>query len=196
MPVIRIGNIKPGNPAALGFASFGTGSFAIGMFCLNVTVLPQAITGICLGYVGLCQFLAGLFELLSGNTFAATTMCTYSGFFLSFSYTFSPGSGFLQLAEQYGEHVLNQSVGVFMLGYTIISFVFLLGTLRQPWLIRITLTCVFFGFLTSTLGHFLANNGLIMASGVLSVCIAAVAWYTTAALIYDENTTFIKVPFF
>ncbi|KAI8059216.1 GPR1/FUN34/yaaH family-domain-containing protein [Gongronella butleri] len=195
-PSLKIGNARPGNPAPLGFFSFGTGSLAVGLFCLDVTPLPHAVTGVCVGYAGLGQFLCGLFELLIGNTYAATTMISFSGFFFSFAYTFSPQSGFLELAEKMDPKVLNNSTAVFMLGYSAIAFIFLLGTFRQPWLIRITLTFVFLGFFTSMLGHFLNIQALLTASGAFSICIAAVAYYIGAALLYDESNTFIKLPFF
>ncbi|KAI8096460.1 GPR1/FUN34/yaaH family-domain-containing protein [Halteromyces radiatus] len=188
---------KPGNPAAIGFASFATGSLVIGLYCIGLlTNLPQVTVGVALGFTGICQFTSGLLELLIGNTYAATTMMTYSGFFFSFGIMFSPASGFLEIAMKEGEDALQTCVGLYMLGYTFVSFIFFLGTFRQPWLIRATLLQVFLAFLTSCLGNFLHNNGLVAASGWISISLALTAYYVMATLIYDDTTTFIKLPAF
>ncbi|KAI8335336.1 GPR1/FUN34/yaaH family-domain-containing protein [Chlamydoabsidia padenii] len=186
---------KPGNPAAIGFASFATGSLVLGLYCIGlITNLPQVVVGVALGYSGIGQFVSGFMELLMGNVFAATTMMTYSGFFFSFGIMFSPASGFLELAIKGGEEELQKCVGLYMLGYTFISFIFFLGTLRQPWVIRAVLLQVFLGFFFSCLGNFLHVHGLIVASGWISISLALTAYYVMAALIFDETTTFIKLP--
>ncbi|KAI8336095.1 GPR1/FUN34/yaaH family-domain-containing protein [Chlamydoabsidia padenii] len=188
---------KPGNPAAIGFASFATGALMMGLYCIGLlTNLPQVVVGVALGYTGISQFISGFMELLIGNTFAATTMMTYSGFFISFGIMFSPASGFLEIAEKQGTEALQTCMGLYMLGYTFISFLFFLGTFRQPWLIRGTLLQVFLSFLFSCLGNFLHNQTLTAVSGWISISLALTAYYVMAVIIFDDTTTFIKLPFF
>ena len=45
---------------------------------------PNVVLGMALGYGGLVQLLAGMWEFASGNTFAATAFSSYGGFWLSF----------------------------------------------------------------------------------------------------------------
>ncbi|CAO3576930.1 unnamed protein product [Absidia cylindrospora] len=188
---------KPGNPAAIGFASFASGSLVLGLTQIGlITSLPQVAVGVALGYTGIAQFISGFMELLMGNTYAATTMMTYSGFFFSYGIMFTPASGFLEAAMPEGEDALQQCIGVYMLGYAFVSFIFFLGTFRQPILIRATLFQVFLAFLFSCLGNFLHVPGLLAAGGWVSITLALTAYYIMATMIFDETTTFIKLPFF
>lgn len=161
-----------------------------------MTNLPQIAVGVALGFTGVSQFLSGLFELLLGNVYAATTMLTYSGFFFSFGLTFSPASGFLQAAMPEGEEALDFCVGIFMLAYTIPSFLFFLGTFRQPILIRVLLFQVFTSFFFSCIGAFLHMKVLTAVSGWISISLAINAWYIMCTFIFDETTTTIKFPMF
>ncbi|CAO3623718.1 unnamed protein product [Cunninghamella blakesleeana] len=188
---------KPGNPAAIGFSSFAVGSFVLGLYSTGlITNLPQIAVGVALGFTGVSQFVSGLLELLIGNTFAGTTMLTYSGFFFSFGLTFSPATGFLQAIAAEGEEALEFCVGLFMLAYTIPSFLFFLGTFRQPILIRVLLFQVFLGFLFSCLGAFLHMKVLTAVGGWITLSLAINAWYIMCTFLFDDTTTTFKLPMF
>lgn len=45
---------------------------------------PNVVLGMALGYGGLVQLLAGMWEFAAGNTFGATAFSSYGGFWLSF----------------------------------------------------------------------------------------------------------------
>lgn len=44
--------------------------------------VPNVVVGLALGYGGLVQLLAGMWEFASGNTFAATAFSSYGGFWI------------------------------------------------------------------------------------------------------------------
>ncbi|KAI8391289.1 GPR1/FUN34/yaaH family-domain-containing protein [Radiomyces spectabilis] len=189
---------KAANPAAIGFGAFALCAFVLGLYNTGlITGLPQVAVGVALGYGAVGQFISGVGELYLGNTFAGTAMLTYSGFFLSYGVMFTPAGGFLEAAmEAGGLEELNRCVGLYMTGYTIVSFLFFLGTFRQPILIRLVLGQVFLTFLFAALGGYTGNIVLTKIGGWFSFTLALTAWYVMCAIIYDDTTTFIRLPFF
>ncbi|KAI9309185.1 GPR1/FUN34/yaaH family-domain-containing protein [Cunninghamella echinulata] len=196
-PVVHPPLFKPGNPAVIGLSAFAVGSLVLGIYSTGlVTHLPQVVIGVALGFAGISQFVSGIFELIIGNTFAATTMLTYSGFFFTLGLTFSPATGFLKAVMVEGKEALDLCIGTIMLGYAVVSILFFLGTLRQPIIFRILLFEISAAFLLSSLGGFLHMHILSVAGGWVSIAIAITGWYIMCALLYNEKITPIKVPMF
>ncbi|KAI8367653.1 GPR1/FUN34/yaaH family-domain-containing protein [Radiomyces spectabilis] len=185
-------------PAAIGFSAFALCSFVLGLYNSGlVTHLPQVAIGVSFGAGAVGQFIAAICEIYLGNTYSATTFLTYSGFFFTYGIMFMPSSGFMSAAmEAGGLAELERCMGLVMAGYAIVSFLFFLGTFRQPWLVRLVLLQVFLTFFFGALGAFTGVAGLTKAGGWLSFTLAVTAWYIMCAILYQDNTTFIKLPFF
>jgi len=71
--------------------SFATTTFVLSMFNVSArgVTVPNVILGLAIGYGGLVQLLAGMWEFASGNTFAATAFSSYGGFWISFGFIYS-----------------------------------------------------------------------------------------------------------
>jgi succinate-acetate transporter protein len=185
-------------PAPIGFGAFALCSFVLGLYNTGlVTSLPQVAVGVAFGYGAMGQFVCGVCELFLGNMFAATTMLTFSGFFFTFGIMMIPSSGFLTVAmENGGIESVHLCMGLVQIGYAIAAFLFLLGTLRQPILIRLVLLQVFLAFLCGGVGGLTGINNFNIASGWISFTLSLTAWYVMAALLYTPDHTMIKLPFF
>ncbi|KAI9281458.1 GPR1/FUN34/yaaH family-domain-containing protein [Sporodiniella umbellata] len=186
------------NPAPLGFGAFALCSFVLGLYNTGlITNLPQVAIGVAFGYGAMGQFICGICELIIGNMFAATSMLTFSGFFLTFGIMMLPGSGFLSAAiTSGGEAAVGQCIGLVEIGYAIAAFLFLLGALRQPVLIRFVLLQVFLAFLFGGIGGLAGSHKMNIASGWVSFTLALTAWYVMCALLFTPENTMIKLPFF
>ncbi|KAI9487170.1 MAG: GPR1/FUN34/yaaH family-domain-containing protein [Benjaminiella poitrasii] len=185
-------------PAPIGFGAFALCSFVLGLYNSGlITSLPQVAVGVAFGYGAMGQFVCGICELVLGNMFAATTMLTFSGFFFTFGIMMVPSSGILELAMASGGlETVHKCMGLVQVGYAIAAFLFLLGTLRQPILIRLVLLQVFLAFLCGGVGGLTGINNFNLASGWISFTLALTAWYVMAALLYTPDHTMIKLPFF
>jgi succinate-acetate transporter protein len=185
-------------PAPIGFGAFALCSFILGLYNTGYVVrLPQIAVGVALGYGAMGQFVCGLTELFLGNTFAATSMLTFSGFFFTFGIMLIPSSGiFTFIMENGGIVAFEETLGLIQVAYAIASFLFLLGTFRQPILIRLVLLQVFLTFLCGGVGGLTGINNFVLAGGWISFTLSLTAWYVMAALIYTPDHTFIKFPFF
>ncbi|KAG0743019.1 hypothetical protein G6F57_006298 [Rhizopus arrhizus] len=186
------------NPAPIGFGAFALCSFVLGLYNSGlITHLPQVAIGVAFGYGAMGQFICGICELIIGNMFAATSMLTFSGFFFTFGIMIAPGSGFLSAAiEAGGEAEVGKCIGLVELGYAIAAFLFLLGALRQPILVRLVLLQVFLAFFFGAIGGLGGIAKFNVASGWVSFTLALTAWYVMCALLFTPETTMIKLPFF
>ncbi|GAA5808674.1 hypothetical protein MFLAVUS_002067 [Mucor flavus] len=188
----------PFNPAPIGFGAFALSSFVLGLYNSGlITDLPQVAVGVAFGYGAMGQFVCGICEIIAGNVFAATTMLTFSGFFLTFGIMMIPSAGVFELMiSQGGIEAVHKCMGLIQVGYAIAAFLFLLGTLRQPILIRLVLLQVFLAFLTGGVGGLTGIANFNLASGWISFTLALTAWYLMCAMLYTPETTFIKLPIF
>jgi succinate-acetate transporter protein len=100
---------KIANPAPLGLCAFALTTFVLGCINMNVRGVtePNMIVGPALAYGGLVQLCAGMWyvarhllnmrcandsrEMAVGNTFGATVLSSYGGFWISLAITFIPG---------------------------------------------------------------------------------------------------------
>lgn len=86
-------NRKIANPAPLGLAAFALTTFVLG--CINMQARditePNIVVGSAFAYGGLVQLLAGMWEMAAGNTFGATALSSYGGFWISLAIAFTPG---------------------------------------------------------------------------------------------------------
>ncbi|KAL9023429.1 MAG: hypothetical protein Q9196_007205 [Gyalolechia fulgens] len=112
-------NRKFANPAPLGLSAFALTTFVLSLINMRTRSVaePNLVVGLAFGYGGLVQLLAGMWEMAVGNTFGATALSSYGGFWLSFAIILTPG-GF-QIEEAYvsqqGELAFFDAFGFFLM---------------------------------------------------------------------------------
>jgi len=135
-----------------------------------------------------------------GNTFGATALSSYGGFWISFAIILTPGFAIeseLIAAGTNGSHaVFLNSFGLFLMGWFIFTFLLLLCTLRST----VAFFSLFFtldiAFLMLGIGY-LQNDGAepqsacIVAGGAFGLMAAFLAWYNALAGIADSSNRFV-----
>ena len=179
------------DPAPLGLAAFALTTFMLSGH--NANFIPDiAWVGLALFYGGLVQITAGMWEFRNRNAFGSTAFSTYGGFWLSLAI-------FVVLIETtklggalHGNDLAN-GLAWFLLSFAIFN------TYMMLWSLRINMA-VFGVFLTLEITEILlaigfwvaasrgvaptgADVGWIRAGGWAGIVTAAVAWYTSAALV-------------
>nr|CAG8644418.1 1034_t:CDS:2 [Entrophospora candida] len=106
------------NPAPLGLSAFAMSTFVFSMFSVVDIKIPQVGLGLALFYGGFIQLLAGMWEMKNGNTFCATLLSSYGGFWISFGFIFLPSSG---ITDAYKDNMemLDNAIGIYLIGWTI-----------------------------------------------------------------------------
>lgn len=191
------------NPAPLGLSAFALTTFVLSLINMgtkNITE-PNIVVAIAYGYGGLVQLLAGMWEMAIGNTFGATALSSYGGFWISVGIILTPG-GF-QIVEALGggtSAMFHHSFGLFLMGWFIFTFLLFLCTLRST----VAFSSLFFtldmAFLMLGIGYLdldsagAVNEGCIKAGGAFGILAAFIAWYNAFAGIADSSNSFFVVP--
>ena len=177
-------DVKIANPGPLGLLGFGLTTLLLSL--ANASLYPKgtglgAVLALALVYGGGAQLLAGMWEFRSGNTFGATAFTSYGAFWIAIALSTStafPAFSFLGDAHAFA---------YFLLGWTIITGIFLLGTLRINLALLVLFALLFVTFLLLTLGAFnppavaTDTNNLTVFGGYVGIATAIVAFYTALA---------------
>ncbi|KAJ5765453.1 hypothetical protein N7520_005012 [Penicillium odoratum] len=193
---------KFGNPAPLGLCAFALTTFvlsAINMGAADITA-PNIVVALAFGYGGLVQLLAGMWEMAVGNTFGATALSSYGGFWLSFAIVLTPG-GFEIATELGGADTknFNYSFGLFLMGWFIFTTILVFCTLKSTvaffllfFFLDITFLLLGIAYLQG--GGTAANPKIAKAGGLFGLLAAFAAWYNALAGIADTSNSFFICP--
>jgi succinate-acetate transporter protein len=136
-----------------------------------------------------------------GNTFGATALSSYGGFWLSFAIILTPGGFQIEetLTKGGNEAPFFNSFGLYLMGWFIFTFLLLICTLRST----VAFFSLFFtldlAFLMLGIGY-LQHDGVapqeqcIIAGGVFGLLAAFLAWYNALAGIADSTNSFFVIP--
>ena len=123
---------KFANPGPLGLSAFALTTFFLSLVnaqARDVTV-PDVVTGLgipspylmlilALAYGGFAQFMAGMWEFVTGNTFGAVAFTSYGAFWISFATILIPGFG---VAAAYPSAIeLTNALGHYLTGTQLVS---------------------------------------------------------------------------
>ncbi|KAF6793424.1 GPR/FUN34 family protein (GPR1/FUN34/yaaH family protein) [Colletotrichum sojae] len=198
---------KFANPAPLGLSAFALTTFVLS--CVNLqargVTKPNIAVPLAFGYGGLVQLLAGMWEMAVGNTFGATALSSYGGFWIAYGILLTPNWNIIgedgPYAANYSDHY--SAVGFFLTGWFIFTTLLLLCTMRSTVVFFSLFFTLDLAFLFLACENYAANNGALTAMRNLQICggtfgmIAAfLAWYCALAGIQDDSNSFFQVPVF
>jgi len=193
-PAFPVYHRKFANPAPLGLCAFALTTFVLSLVNVKAhgVTVPNVVVGLALGYGGLVQLLAGMWEFAAGNTFGATAFSSYGGFWISFAFLISPwadiGSAYTDATE------FEHAIGFYLFGWFIFTFLMWISSLRSS----IALSAVFFllwiTFLLLGCSYFTTNAGVLRAGGVFGLLTAFQAWYVALTGLLTPDTSYFVLP--
>jgi len=158
------------------------------------------IVSLAFGYGGLVQLLAAMWELAVGNTFGATALGSFGGFWISLAIVLTPG-GF-QIVEQYPTaEEFGYAFSFFLYGWFIFTFLLWILTLRSTWIFSALFFNTGWTFLMLALSYSyntagVPQEGFQKAGGMFGLLAAFLAWYIMLAGLADDSNSFFVVPVF
>ncbi len=179
------------DPAPLGLGAFAMTTLALSLY--NANIWPAAVfpaLALALVYGGFAQLLAGMWEFSRKNTFGAIAFTSYGAFWISY-YVFVH---FLAPAIKVG--ALGQASGVFLLGWTIVTFYLMIAALRVNGAVLAVFVALTVTFVFLTIGAFNSSKGFTHAGGWVGIVTAALAFYASAAGVINETFKKALVPVF
>jgi succinate-acetate transporter protein len=187
-PVQLIESTPVADPAPLGLAGFALTTFLLSGH--NASFIPDLIwVGPALFYGGLAQFCAGMWEFRNRNVFGATAFSTYGGFWMGLGIFVTLGVVTKNWFAGVGATNIDSSLAWFLFAFAIFNTYMLIGSMRVN-------AAVFGVFLTLeiteillVIGFFNISHGgtqwWLHAGGWAGIVTAGVAWYTSAAGVWN-----------
>jgi hypothetical protein len=183
------------NPSPLGLFAFASTSFVLSM--INVQArsvnVPNVTVGMAVFVGGLAQLLAGMWEFALGNTYGATFSSLYGGFWLAYAAILIPGSG-IEAAYSTTHGQEPDAVGIFLACSFLVTFIFLLGSLRVSIMLIATLTFLDVTYALLMIGEFTRSVTITKAGGWFGLITAALAYYLGAAQLINTENSFFNLP--
>ncbi|KAL2813575.1 GPR1/FUN34/yaaH family-domain-containing protein [Aspergillus granulosus] len=197
---------KFANPAPLGLSAFALTTFVLS--CINMgardITAPNIVIALAFGYGGLVQLLAGMWEMAVGNTFGATALSSYGGFWIAFAIVLTPGGFNIEgnlIDIDDGSHAMfYNSFGLFLMGWFIFTTILLFCTLRSTVAFFLLFLFLDLAFLLLGVGYIqrdsqgAPNPPVIKAGGFFGLLAAFAAWYNALAGIADSSNSFFIIP--
>ncbi len=175
---------SPADPAPLGLGAFALTTFVLSMF--NSGLVSKAgepvVLGLALGYGGIAQILAGMWEFRTGNTFGAVAFTSFGAFWISFWALLTFFAGDIPAAH------LGDAVGLYLIAWGIFTTYMFVASLRTTAAVAVVFFLLAVTFFLLGIGNSRGSEGLIEAGGWFGLATAAAAWYASFAAV--TNSTF------
>jgi succinate-acetate transporter protein len=178
------------DPAPLGLAAFALTTFLLSS--ANAGWMTHATSNAwlpyALGYGGVVQLLAGMWEFRNRNVFGATAFGTYGGFWIGLGLwvllvaEHAPPTGVS--ASAYAAQT-GKDVAWILLAFAIFNTYMLIWSTQLNWAIFGVFLTLEITEIVLFIGGFAANTNIVKAGGYIGVLTALVAWYASAALVIN-----------
>ena len=187
----------PADPGPLGLAAFAGTTFMLSLINAGLVgtqrlpgggLLPM-VAALALAYGGAAQFVAGIWEFRTGNTFGAVAFCSYGAFWISFFFI-------VQSVGKNAPAEVFSGLGLYLWMWGIFTAYMFIASLRTTGAVAIVflllaITFIVLGIGNSALaGTLKATNGTIKLGGYIGLVTAIAAWYASFASVL--NSTFAR----
>jgi succinate-acetate transporter protein len=197
----RLAGWTPADPGPLGLAGFAGSTFMLSLINTGLVgtqhapgggLLPM-VAGLVLAYGGIAQFLAGIWEFRTGNTFGAVAFCSYGAFWISFYFIVH------SVGQNTGSEVFS-GLGLYLWMWGIFTTYMFVASLRTTGAVALVflllaITFIILGIGNSALaGTTHVINGTIKLGGWLGIATAIAAWYASFAAVVNSTFGRIVLP--
>jgi succinate-acetate transporter protein len=188
----RTAGWTPADPGPVGLAGFATTTFVLSMINANLvsgSALP-VVLGLALAYGGIAQFVAGIWEFRTGNTFGATAFCSYGAFWISFFILVQ-----LDVAKIPGGEV-DSALGLYLWTWGIFTAYMFIASLRTTGAVALVFLLLAITFIVLGIGNAGGSSGTIHLGGWIGLVTAVAAWYASFAVVTNATWGRTVLPVF
>jgi succinate-acetate transporter protein len=169
-------DVKLSNPAAVGLAGFALTTFLLS--CQNTGLLQHssglwAMVPLAIFYGGLAQFIAGIMEFKTGNTFGMTAFISYGSFWMALS--------FLMIFLKIGivpSDAFSGAMGITLVAWTLFTaYMMLLTYVSKDNTLIAIFTFLEITFILLDIGNYAGSDIVTAIGGWVGIFVAILAWY-------------------
>jgi len=183
------------NPGPLGLSAFALTTFVLSLVNVQArdVTAPNIVVGLALFYGGMVQFAAGMWEFATGNTFGATALSSYGGFWLSYAVIQIPS---FNVVGAYGTNAeeLHTAIAYYLFGWFIFTFLMLVCTFRASVAFIFLFFTLDLAFLFLAISEYTGNVACGKAGGYFGLLAAFAAWYCALAQMLHKDNSYFTLP--
>jgi succinate-acetate transporter protein len=170
-------------PAALGLAAFALSTMALSV--INVGILDDVdapvVLALALAYGGIVQLLAGMWAFIKNDTFAAVALSSYGGFWISF---YLLETQFI--AKVPADHQ-NGALALYLFCWAVFTLYMWIASMRVSVAVQAVFLTLWITYFLLGLGKAVDSTLLFQLGGAFGIATALCAWYTSAAIVYNNT---------
>ncbi|WP_298282661.1 acetate uptake transporter [Acidocella sp.] len=175
--------MKLANPAPVGLFGFALTTLLLSL--VNAGLLPAGamfpvILPMAFAYGGTAQLLAGLFELVKGNTFGMVAFVSYGAFWWTFALLVKFFIGGIPAGDA------GLAIGWYLIAWGLMTTVMWIGSFAANKALILVFTLLTPTFFLLGFGNLLGMAGVVTLGGYLGLATAAAAFYLGAADVINE----------
>lgn len=137
---------------------------------------PNVMISVLIAFGGICQYLVGIFEFVSGNTFGATVFTSYGAFNLSYGMIYLPGTGIAAAYTDAQTGALSrdfgQSISLYLWAWFILTVIFTIAALRSSWILLLDLAALDVCLLLLAVGYMAESQSVLTAGYAFGYVVA------------------------
>jgi succinate-acetate transporter protein len=166
----------PANPAPLGLCGFGITTLVLSIINANLvsSTGTPVVLGLAIAYGGIGQFMAGMWEFRTGNTFGAVAFTSYGAFWISYFFLVSFDAKLIPAAE------VGSAVGLYLWAWAIFTGMMFLCSFAASRSVQVVFLLLTITFVLLGIGNSGADSGIVHAGGWVGIATAIAALYTAA----------------
>ncbi len=163
------------NPAAVGLGAFASTTLLLQFHNLG-WIGSGVVMWMAFFFGGLAQFIAGFQEFKTGNNFGFAAFTTYGSFWIALA-------GIFLTINMKWFAIGGQEVGYFLVIFTLLTFIYLFGAMRQNSALAVVFLTLLIGYILLDI-HFLSGVQVwLTAAGIELIICALSAYYLMAHVV-------------
>lgn len=182
-----------GNPVPLGLSGFCICCFVAAMVFLQARSVTHVniIAGEALFFGGIVETVAGLWCLVVENTFAATALGSFGGFWFGYGTILIDGFGIVSSYSTTRE--LNNALGFYITPWVIFAFLMWICTFKSTWPFFILFTFVWTFLMLLAIGYFIDSTGVLKAGGAIALLATFTGFFIIFAGVANNENSYITI---
>ncbi|KAH7153685.1 GPR1/FUN34/yaaH family-domain-containing protein [Fusarium sp. MPI-SDFR-AT-0072] len=176
-PALPVVHRRFANPSPLGLLSFATGIFLISSFGVHARGIqtPNVMIAVLIFFGGICQYIVGIMEFITGNTFGTAVFMSYGAFNISYSMIYLPGSGIIAAYTDESGALspdFQQAIAMYIWAWFILTVIYTIAAVRSSWVLFLDLLALDICLILLAAGNMVNSTSVLNAGYAFGYLVA------------------------
>ncbi|KAJ0155437.1 hypothetical protein HZ326_2332 [Fusarium oxysporum f. sp. albedinis] len=200
-PALPVVHRRFANPSPLGLLSFATGIFLISSFGVHARGIqtPNVMIAVLIFFGGICQYIVGIMEFITGNTFGTAVFMSYGAFNISYSMIYLPGSGIIAAYTDESGALspdFQQAIAMYLWAWFILTVIYTVAAVRSSWVLFLDLLALDICLILLAAGNMVNSTSVLNAGYAFGYLVAVMSYWAGCAGLFAGGVTPFEVPTF